>query len=449
MSSSGRRSGVAAFAVLLIAVLVSLVRRSRPAQPAGWRPPESISTPEAETPQPSQDRPRRSRARWLLVLLALAAGAWSAVRITDFGSPPHLQLAIGTATIVISAFCLRGPFPRYGAPVYVLLALCVAVGISLVLANILISADPEDGDIYLLVISALCAIVGVAAIAWCLSTWNVRRAVVEPAALVVTAVLLGGISLLGLYSAGTTIEPADVYGSGSLYLSRANLDAELDVSSPNPEYRDIGVRFVVTTSKPAGGRPARWALVLTGAARIRADTINRDDVTVREGRGNEDASFPPDRPPQVVEGSLQQGRAEFSARLLSPIAARSASRTAVTFPSYGAGTRYGLDEDERALLEAGDRPITRPPRSLHVALDAGSLFGLQTVTQADPPLENPHQLTWQADDQLGQVSYATFDQSADDIARNKLFAVAIFLGTAAACLISAMQSILARSRQNP
>jgi hypothetical protein len=291
-----------------------------------------------------------------------------------------------------------------------------------------LSSDPADGAIYLLVVSALCAITAVGAIAWLASTWHVGGDLLEPVALVVTAAVLGGVSLIGLYSAGTAIDSAEVYGSGDLYLSVPDVDAELDVSTLRPEWDRDGAfpEFVI---KRAEGRTL-------GARRHRGgQTPRRHGRRRSHHRARIDRPDPPnfDDAPQVLSGPLRDGRARFSARLRAPIAARSASRAAVTFPRYGAGSEDGLDGVRGSLLTSGTGAKVYSPGSLHIALEAGFVFGLETVTQADPPLVDPRHLTWESDFGLGSVSY-------------KLFTVAIFLGTAQACLISAMQLVISGRR---
>jgi hypothetical protein len=416
--SNGRRRGIAAVAITLMTALVTLLaallRRPSPAP----TPPTTLAPVAQAQPSANGSGPRRGAGRWFALLLALLSGTLTAALTLDYDVSLYLKILVGTATVAITAFGVRGPRFRYPAAALVVFGPSLVLGLAMVFTAILLTADPEDGDISVLVVSALCAITVVAAIAWSLSTWHVG-AWLEPTALVVTAALLGGISLLGLYSAGTTIARADVDGSGELFLSAPRTDATLEVYAPVPETPDPYVRFTITAT-----RPVRWALVLTGAAMIRGDTLGGDRVAVSDGA------------PQVLTGELRTRTAEFHAHLRAPIATRSASRAVVTFPGY----RSGFVSDPRS----GD--IAYVPRKLHITLDAGRLSGLETVTQVSPPLTGAGHLTWEADDRLDQVSYSTFDQGADDVARNKLFAVAIFLGTAAACLISAMQSVLNRRR---
>jgi hypothetical protein len=409
---------------LIIAVITALVTAllRRPARlPSASRAPSAPEMPALVTGQltPKRRESRRGAGRWFVLLLALVSGTLTAILTFDYDAPPYATILVGTATVAINAFGMRGPRFRYHATALLIFGMSLVLGLAMVFSTILLTADPQDGDIYVLVVSAVCVITVVGAIAWSLSTWHVGTWL-EPTALVITAVLLGGVSLLGLYSAGTTLEPVWASGSGELYLSAPDADTTFTVQSlipGDPSGPYMGITITAT-------RPVRWALVLTGAAMIRTDTIGGDRVTVSDGS------------PQVVTGELRDGTAEFHARLLAPIAAHSASRTTVMFPGYGRGFEGRPRSGES----------THTPRTLRVTLDVGLLLGLETVTQANPPLANPLRLEWQADDWLGPVSYSTFDQGADDVARNKLFAVAIFLGTAAACLISAMQSVLNRRR---
>lgn len=49
---------------------------------------------------------------------------------------------------------------------------------------------------------------------------------------------------------------------------------------------------------------------------------------------------------------------------------------------------------------------------------------------------------WGTEDVLNPVAFVLFDQQAEDRARNQLFVIAILLGTAASCVVAALQSAL-------
>ena len=125
-----------------------------------------------------------------------------------------------------------------------------------------------------------------------------------------------------------------------------------------------------------------------------------------------------------------------------PLAARTASRMAVTTPSFGLMSPRdlppGLVDD---VAEALERPPALAARA-EVHLFAGYVGPLRTVESADPPPGHPRLLVWGTEDARHPIDFVLFDQQADDRATNQLFVIAILLGTAIPCLVHALQLAL-------
>jgi hypothetical protein len=389
-------------------------------------------------------------SRWLVLILALAGAAALIWLSADLYYRPSAYAALAAATAVLSAIGLRGPRRRYGVFGSILLMACGTFAVISLIMAVIFNSDSDDGSLYSLLLLALCATASLAVVAWMMSTWGILGRRLEPVALVVVASVLAGMSLLGIYSAGTTIESEPRVGSGTLYVSVPNLEMNLEVSA-SAAYPTIPgeggplLRFIIDISPPTSGNAVRWALILTGEAKILPNTLRGTGTSVRDETLAE-SSFDSGQV-QVVSGILHNGVATFTADAEAPLAVRSASRTAVSFPRYGTGNSQ-ISQQRRALLSPAIGLDQFAPSALAVTLDAGSVAPLETLSQANPSPTTLGRLRWQAKDQLESVSYVTFNQRADDVARNKLFAVAVFLSTAAACLVSAMQSAL-HMRRSP
>ena len=194
------------------------------------------------------------------------------------------------------------------------------------------------------------------------------------------------------------------------------------------------------------GRSVRWAVILTGAARLSADYRWGLDI------GDVQTVTWPGRPQaQVFAGTATGfGATEFGGYAGAPWAVASASRAAVSTPSFVADLAPGaLGVDGQAVVA---RALgTQPQRPAHASIvfDGGELGPLRSMSGASPSPAAPGTPRWTATGVLPDISYVVFDQSADDAARNGLFVVAILLGTATACGVGAMQSLLHSRKQAP
>ena len=241
------------------------------------------------------------------------------------------------------------------------------------------------------------------------------------------------VSLLGLDSLITPIRPMSTTGGAALYVADPDVELHFTISA-NGEYAgdepDRAGPYVTATIYTEPGTSTRWALVLTGAARLTAHHATTDGTRLE--------TYPTG---QVLSGVANEHKAGgFGGYTLSRWSATSAARTTVSLPTFGNGPVADLDAaDERVLTRAlGAEP--RQPEGLDIVFDGGNLGLLRSLTSASPAPRDG--LVWQSRDKLERVTYVIFDQGRDDAAQAGLFVLAILLGTAAACLVGAMQALV-------
>ncbi|HKS46472.1 MAG TPA: hypothetical protein VJT49_15445 [Amycolatopsis sp.] len=428
-----RRRWVSLLLALLLAgsavVVKGVTRGRRPEPPSPPRAPQPA-------PEPATTRVGRSgRATAGLVLadlVALGASLLAAYRMRE-----ELAGVFSLLTVLISAIGLRGPVRRSRLPATILFTLTGFAAVLFVELLLLLALDNIDDVTFLLLETMIgLSVIGVAG--WLTATWSSSR-YLEPVALVLAAALLGGLSLAGLRSLTAPIVSAPTEGGATLYVSDPSVPLSWQVQAaaerflPGQEPSGPMTSMAVTTEP---GRTVRWVMVLSGAARL--------DSQVRWGfdTGLVRMITLPGRQQAVIGTTSGFGATEFGGYTQAPWAVTTASRAAVWLPFFASQPPSTLSEDVRSALTDALGTAPQRPARLGIEFHGGDLGPLRTLTSASPPSADPGQLIWKAPGALRAVTYVIFDQSADDVARNGLFVVAILLGTAAASLLAAMQALV-------
>lgn len=352
----------------------------------------------------------------------------------------------GLLAVGLSAVGLRGPSRRSGL---LAMTLFVLVGG----AALLLLTDAWMGglgavgylfDLFDIVSWLLRITIGISVIAvggWLTATWSSNRCI-EPVALTLAAAVLCASSLTGLNLITASMVSPPITGKAALYVSDPTVPLRWQ-SGTDARYATLerqgaaGTTFLSHITPLEGAPSIRWAIVLTGSARLDPslsdvhliDTPKHQIVTGASGAEDD-----------AVSG--------FFGRTQKPWVAASASRIVVSLPRFSTPEPSRLDVKLHAALTEVLKSPPRQPAHVEIEFDGGGLGPMLTLTSASPPsaiLGRPH---WTATNELRPVTYAIFDQSAEDASRNGLFVVAILLGTAAASLVGAMQTIIQRGRES-
>jgi hypothetical protein len=148
---------------------------------------------------------------------------------------------------------------------------------------------------------------------------------------------------------------------------------------------------------------------------------------------------------QLIVGTTNDLGSVVEGNAVRPWAVASASRIAVALPSFDTQGVGDLFPATIATMTKALGAAPQQPERFTVNYTGGRLIRpLETLTSAFPAPTDPDNLAWASTAGLRGVTYVIFDQAADDAARNRLFVVAILLGTAAAKGCPAMTGTLDR-----
>ncbi|HEY3469979.1 MAG TPA: hypothetical protein VGL47_32945 [Amycolatopsis sp.] len=308
---------------------------------------------------------------------------------------------------------------------FALLALPAVLAFNLDLLLILTQIDRSVSDVGGLLQHSALFIVFIGLIAWFVASWGMV-VFAEVGALLLIALMLGFVSFSGI-SYFTAPVSAPEPDDAAMVVFTADPATEVNVVVSYAPRDSAGSTLLSLQVVSIGSADHRWGIALTGGLRFEPGVGTGGGVV----RTDSSAGY------QVLSGT--QGTADFyTGTVVGSFQDSSASRSVVLLPEISSDP-LGLEGID--VRPAAGFPAVRP-KVLTVSVDCGVLDPLKTVTQATPPLILPNQLRWQAQDKLGPISFATFDQGDEDRARNVLFVIAILLGAAVACLVAALQALL-------
>jgi hypothetical protein len=387
-----------------------------------------------------------------IISIVLAAISLAAVQ---FG----YRIVAGACLLISMALCafmLRGPSRRHG--IFVTVILIALFGIQLLaVASTAYNEAFRFTDALSLLELTLFSLCGLG-IAVCLgATWLRAWRFTEPVAVGLVAVSLGAFCFPGLRYLTEGIIPLYNTGSALLYAT-GNSDQKLQLEARIFSLRGSSESETLQISNFSNGR-VRWALLVSGGARIDADRtispdVRRTDLTVpRVGTGLFGAllsllSIPNSGPAELFSGSLGSG---FSA-IIDGVATGTfhkytSDRTAVTLPTYAQGNLSKLDKKTgMTIINAlGTQPVFRMAQSFSAQIISSPLDPLDSVTAASPsPVpepSRPNTLEW-ATHGTESVSYTTVNQASADATSNTLFVFALLLGVAGAGIIASLQGMI-------
>ncbi|GAB3901774.1 hypothetical protein ACFQ1S_10895 [Kibdelosporangium lantanae] len=376
----------------------------------------------------SVEQPRRvsSAVYCVLVSLLLLFGVWSVSRQQWL-----LGEIAGTMALLVVAVALRGPAWRRGRWASGVLVALMVVGAPFELVLNMSQMPGSTADVNGLLLQMGLFIIFIGVFAWLTASW--RMAILaEVGALLLIALMLGFVSFSALsYFTVPVSTPQSDGAALALYADSPASEMSVDVTmSPHDRVGTTEMSLRVRFTGGVGG--LRWGIVLFGGLRfLPGHGISLDGLPVN--RNDSAAGY------QILSGF---GTSEYEGVITGSFEASSASRSVASLPSITSGSLPDRFHDDLPDIMQSVGFSLFKPLSAAISVDCGTLDPLKTVTQASPPLQEPNQLSWRAQDKLGPITYATLDQGKEDRSRNVLFVVAILLGAAVACLVAALQAAL-------
>jgi hypothetical protein len=359
----------------------------------------------------------------------------------------HWDIAVGgllLMSLALSGVAVRGPGPSRSPSIFIAAgAVFVAVSIAsggMVLIGYQQVVDPDQ--LLLLAVFGVCALtVLVLAVTSWLPNWNYR----EPVLLIMQAVALGGLSLHGLALLRSTLTVPGISGYVLFYA---------DQPSGQPLYLNVGVtpspgpgtptfEFLDIVNPSGNSKPASWAVLLTGGARLthldaRGPKVHEQALSGHAVRFGALALASG----QLLWGQVAPGgTAQVTGQPLNSYVSRDATQTAVSLPDFDLGSVLNTDS---ATLSAITRDLGAPrtsPGRLSIGVDAGSVSLLNTQVTAFPALTDPRFLSWTFHTETAPT-YKLVDQDAQNSLNSYSFALAVLLGAAGACLLAGLQSLV-------
>jgi hypothetical protein len=362
----------------------------------------------------------------------------------------HRDIAVGVlllTSMILSGVALRRPGLPGSPPTLAASGVVFAVA-STASARVAITGYrqiTDPGQLLLLAVFGVCAltVVVLVVVSW-LPGWDYR----EPVLLALQALALGGLSLHGLAllssalavpgTSGSVLFYADQLSSQPLYLN-FNVTPSPGSGIPTTEFMDV-------VNPSTNSRPAAWAVLLTGGARLTHLDNRGSDVREQEFSGRAvTTGVLAEAPGQLLWGQVAPGGVEqVSGQPLASYISRDATETAVSLPDFDLGSLLNTDP---VTLSTIARDIDTPgtsPGGLSIGVDAGTVSPLNTQVTAIPALSDPYLLSWTFHTETAPT-YKLVDQNAQDSLNSYSFALAVLLGAAGACLLASLQSLVSKA----
>jgi hypothetical protein len=394
-----------------------------------------------ETAPAVEHAPVRSRVRLFLTVV-------SALAVTGAGLEAlhHNRIAVGSlllASVVSSGLASRGPGP-VNRP-FVLASsgvLFIAGTTAAAMAAITGYQQITDPDhLLLLAVFSMCALAAVfAVVASWLPGWRFR----EPAVLALLTLALGGLSLHGLTLVSSALTIPSINGSVLFYADQLHERPLYLNFNVTPSVTGIATsEFMDIVNPSTNNRPAPWAVLLTGDARLIHFTTRTPAVHERVlTRSYAATGVLALEPGQLAWGRLAPGQiAQITGQPRVSYTSSDATQTAVSLPDFDLGGFWNTDP---VTLSAIARDLGTPltsPGGLSISVDAGTVSPLDTVVTAIPPLTDPSALSWTFHTDTAPA-YKLLNQSAQNSLNGYSFALAILLGAAGAGLLASIQAFV-------
>lgn len=394
-------------------------------------------------PQPTRRAAPSSRARLLLAAGAVLAGVGAGATAVHHGYVAADGLLL--ASLALSGVAVRGPARN---PAAFVAAGVVFAAVSIASAWAAVSGYQQVADPYQLLLLAVFGVCGLTVLVLAAASWLPGWSYREPVLLVMQALALGALSLHGLALLGSTLSVPGISGSVLFYA---------DQPPGQPLYLNVGVtpspasgiptfEFMDIVNPSTNTKPASWAVLLTGGARLAHLDGRGSKVRQQALPGRAAATGVLAEAAglllwgQVAPGSVEQ----FSGQPLSSYVSRDATQTAVSLPDFDLGSILNTDP---TTLSRVTRDLGVPSTSsggLSIGVDAGSVSLLNTQVTAFPALADPRFLSWTFHTETAPT-YKLADLGAQDSLNSYSFALAVLLGAAGACLLAGLQALLSAS----
>jgi hypothetical protein len=408
---------------------------------------DEISGPDSPDSELKLDQRKRSKTIRRVIPSCLVLGSVGLsvfAAYLDLHGHPHIAGTLLLGAFALSAFLIRGPHWHYTRTI-TFLALILFWGqldvvVLIALRAVRLGADPAA----LLEITAL-SVCSLSLVLFVIVTWIRGWPFAEPIAVGLFAVSLGALCLPVLPLISSPHLTPNFNESGSLYATGpANQELSLTVRVDTID----GPRTTETFQINNRGKSAiKWALLLTGDARLRAiahasSNIDKRALTV----GSSFVVFPPAKA-QLLSGSIKGYSAvTFTGSSFGQFTASGGPETMVELPPYeeGAGVIASGTPATRLIIDAlKGRPIFRDPRHFSIIVSAGRLPPSDSLSEVYPNLtptaKDPTELRWVSNGGYVQPFYETINQGMATAGSGVLFVFGILLGVAGAALVGSLQ----------
>ena len=324
---------------------------------------------------------------WLSIAASLALSIISISAVYVQG-----LLLAGVCLLVGMALCayfLRGPRRRYKRRFTVTFGILLYIQIIVSLILVINEETNTSDAISLLAITIFC--ICSLSILVCLgATWLRTMRFTEPIAVGIVAVAVGLLCFPGLRLASEQLTPPFFTGSALLFATgRANQQISLFAGV-------IGVQDLIGSQSMPGSEllqvnnlskhPVRWALLVTGEARIHKYTISAPGVAhVRLTASGSGLSSPSDTvAAQLFWGNLNGDRnVALNGTADGTFYDSTADRAAITLPYYGEGQLADLSAATKTTvvnaLQAS--PVFRGKSDFTTQITSGPMYPLDSVTR--------------------------------------------------------------------
>jgi hypothetical protein len=424
---------------------------SIPANQSGRTGQNTPRNAECKDPPNSGHKRRRRLLPWfgIATVLALLPIAISAVHIQNIPLA-GVCLLVG---ISACAYFIRGPRRHYNWPLFITFIILFEILVLASLFLLLVEETSISDVISLLTVTVFC-ICGLSIIVCLGATWLRTMRFTEPLAIGTVAVAVGLLCIPGLRLASEQLTPPFFTGSVLLFATgHPNQRISLYTGVVgvqdfigSPPVRGDELLQVNNLSK----HPLRWALLVTGEARIPKYKISSPGVGHLEltasGSGLSSSSYKVAA--QLFWGKLA-GHRNLSLHGTSEgsFYDSTTDKAAITLPYYNEGRLSDLSSATKAtivsILKAS--PVYRSASDFTLRISSGPMYPLDSITAASlNPVQNPNNpgfLEWTVHTGTS-ISYAIEDQGAADVSSNALFVFAVLLGVAGAGVIASLQSTI-------
>jgi hypothetical protein len=382
----------------------------------------------------------KRRMRFLAIAAGMASIGCAAAALTGEGA---LAAALLLMSMVVCGLVLRSARPA-GSP-GVVMAIGALLSVLAVVAALVVATGylqvTTPAAFLLLAAFGLCALT---VVLWIASSWLPTWPYREAAALGLLTVALSALSLHGLNLITSTPAIPSTNGYVLLYADQsAGEHLYLNVGvTPSPGHGAPTSEFLLVVN-PFANKPASWALLMTGDARLRNIAVDHTAIheQVLTGRAVTTGVLS-EAPGQLLWGRLPAGgTADIQGQPLTSWTSHTPAQTAVSLPDFAPGSILNTDTVTMAAIARDLGTPGLSPGGISIAVDAGSVSPLDTVVNAIPPLTDPYHLSWRFTTEVAPA-YTLLDQTAQDNLNNYTFALAVLLGVAGSGLLASVQALI-------